>query len=375
MYGRKRALEISIFLMAFPTFATGCLPSYATAGRLSIALLISVRLLQGLSVGGQLISALVFTLESHPKEDWGWHASCIMASGTIGALLGGLTSSILRATLTHEQLVSWGWRLPFLSGILASLAGFYLKFYCDEEEEEARVTANGTSDSPIQPRQNPLRQAFQYSNLRSLLAAAMVTLIYSGGVYIIYLWLATFMADLIDPPVPNAFLVTSASSFIGQVLFFPVAGLLSDKLGNRKYVMTAGAVALILLSPLAIKVVSRGNSYEAFAAQTLLGIAHAFWGAPMSAWLIEAFPPETRLTSVAIGYNAALALVGGSAPAVATLLVEEFGGFAVGWYLIVLALLSLMGLWIVAPKHSHESYEHQIPDHDHLDVVADGEFT
>ena len=96
----------------------GCLPGYATVGSLSIVLLTIVRLLQGLSVGGQLMSSLVFTLERHPKSKWGLYGSYVMAAANFGTLLGGLVASFIRQTLSEEALYSWGWRIPFLSGII-----------------------------------------------------------------------------------------------------------------------------------------------------------------------------------------------------------------------------------------------------------------
>jgi len=113
VYGRKHALVLSIFLMAIPTFAMGCLPSYARVGYASTISLIVVRLLQGLSVGGQLMSSLVFTLENHPTSKWGLYGSFVMAAANCGTLLGSIAGFILRASLTQDQLVQWGWRVRF----------------------------------------------------------------------------------------------------------------------------------------------------------------------------------------------------------------------------------------------------------------------
>jgi MHS family proline/betaine transporter-like MFS transporter len=110
-------------------FAMGCLPGYAQVGSLSIVLLTIVRLLQGLSVGGQLMSSLVFTLERHPKSKWGLYGSYVMAAANGGTLLGGLVASFIRRSLSEEALYAWGWRIPFLSGILVSFSGYYLKHH------------------------------------------------------------------------------------------------------------------------------------------------------------------------------------------------------------------------------------------------------
>lgn len=269
-HGRKRALEISIFLMAFPTFAMGCLPSYETVGPLAIVLLIFVRCLQGMSVGGQLVSSLVFTVEQNPKDQWGLYGSYVMAAANFGTLLGGLVATILKNSLSDEQLLSYGWRIPFLSGIIVSLSGLYLKFY---GEEEVHHNGNGSDIG------NPLTMAFHKENIRPLISASLVPMLWSSGFYISFVWMATFMDYLIEPPVPNAFLVNSLSLFLSVCLMFPLAGMLSD-IFPRSRVMFVGGISLAILSPFMVYIISQGNAVGAFFAQFVMGIALCLWGAP-----------------------------------------------------------------------------------------------
>jgi MHS family proline/betaine transporter-like MFS transporter len=271
-YGRKRALELSIFLMAFPTFAMGCLPSYESVGALSIVLLVLVRCLQGLSVGGQLVSSLVYTLEQNPKRQWGLYGSYVMAAANFGTLLGGIVATSLKSSLSEEQLLSYGWRIPFLSGILVSLCGLYLKFYGDEE-----IHHGGGEDG--EGNGNPLIMAFRKENIRPLISASLAPMLWSGGFYISFVWMATFMDVLIEPPVPNAFLVNSLALFISVCLLFPLAGYLSDKHGRTK-IMYIGGISLAVISPFMIIVISKGNAVAAFFAQCAMGISLSLWGAP-----------------------------------------------------------------------------------------------
>lgn len=337
-HGRKRALEISIFLMAFPTFAMGCLPSYARVGNYAIVLLILVRCLQGLSVGGQLVSSLVFTVEQSPKHQWGLYGSYVMAAANFGTLLGGLISTTLRASLTDEQMLAYGWRIPFLSGILVSLCGLYLKYY---GEEDAIDHGHGGGGEKISG--NPLLLAFRKENLRSLAAASLVPMLWCGGFYISFVWMATFMGVLLDPPIPNAFFVNSGALFVSVCLLFPLAGILSDIFGRNR-VMYVGGVSLAILAPIMVFVISEGNAVAAFFAQCAMGISLSLWGAPMCSWLVESFPPAIRLTSVAVGYNIAQAIIGGSSPAIATYLVNTHGTHSPGYFISVIAIFALIGL-------------------------------
>ena len=332
--GRKHALEISIFLMAAATTLMGCLPTYKQIGNPAILLLLMVRMLQGLSVGGQLMSSLVFTLEGKPRSRWGVYGSAVMACANIGTFLGGVVAYMLRTTLTEEQLLLWGWRLPFVSGICISFCGIYLKYFCKDDEiiaghhaplptsdmddsqihsstdespstlesetdgiqmEESTDHLKSANDNPQSAQHaNPLRIAFSAENRRSLLASSMVPLIWSGGFYLCFVWLSIYMTDLVDPPVPGAFGVNSCSLLL-LALLFPFAGALSDCVG-RGIVMTTGGVLFGLAGPVLIMVIGKmgSNMMIAFGAQSLLGLSLSMWGAPMCAWLVESFEPEAR---------------------------------------------------------------------------------
>mmetsp|Transcript_7589 Transcript_7589/g.18931 ORF Transcript_7589/g.18931 Transcript_7589/m.18931 type:complete len:529 (+) Transcript_7589:180-1766(+) len=414
--GRKKALEISIFLMALATTLMGCLPTYSQVGNSAILLLLMVRMLQGLSVGGQLMSSLVFTLEGRPPHRWGLYGSFVMGAANIGTFIGGLVAYGLRLTLTHEQLLQWGWRIPFLSGIMISFCGIYLKYFCTEDESvpghavvvpnndchdddppqtitsdvddevndiviverdldenQTRNSADATEqqmalDTSIEIKRpsNPLRLAFSPENRRSLLASAMVPLVWSGGFYISFVWMAIFMQDLIDPPVPSAFLVNSFS-ILTLGIWFPLAGILSDIVGRQR-VMTAGGLIFGCGGPVLLLVIGNlgsKSSWIAFFSQMGLGISLAMWGSPMCAWLVESFDPRARLTSVSIGYNLAQAFAGGMSPFVATLLMDKFGKGAPGFLLATLASISMIGLWVVAPRHD---YNRQSQEDDCNDV-------
>ena len=129
------------------------------------------------------------------------------------------------------------------------------------------------------------------------------------GFYLSFVWMAVYMTDLIDKPVPDAFAVNAVALLLSVCLLFPVAGWLSDTFGRRT-IMSIGGVSIMLFSWLIIRAIGQGDPWLAFVAQTFLGICLSFWGSPMCAWLVESFDPEARLTSVAVGYNVAHAIVG-----------------------------------------------------------------
>jgi MHS family proline/betaine transporter-like MFS transporter len=345
-YGRKMALEVSIFLMAISTLCLGCLPTYAQVGHWSYISLIFFRLMQGLSAGGQLMSSLVYAVEGKPKEHWGFHGSCVMAAANFGNLLSGVTVDWLRRCLTEEQVAEWGWRLPNLSGILLCICGVYLKYYhCSSDEEAA------SSDKPAKIPPNPLVLAFAPENRRPLLAACTVPILWSAGFWLTFDWMTIYMFELIPNPMPQAFGINSSSLFLSVCVFFPLAGAFSDQIG-RRCVMTIGGVGFGVTSPFLLIVIGQGNVWLAFFSQCWMGVCLSLWGAPMMAWLAESFDPKVRLTSAAVGYNLGVGIFAGIAPAMATFLVDEWGYKAPSFLLASLAAIGLTGLWVVAPRPS-----------------------
>lgn len=202
------------------------------------------------------------------------YGSFVMAAANFGTLLGSIISYCLRANLTDEQLHTWGWRIPFLSGILVSLCGFYLRYYSDDDAIDHHH--GGSTKSADE--HNPTKAAFAKGNRKILISASLVPMLWAGGFYIWMVWLATFMGELLEPPVPGAFGVNASALFFSVCILFPFAGILSDILGRFK-VMLTGGLLLGILSPVMILIISSGNPTASFFAQSTMGIALSLWGA------------------------------------------------------------------------------------------------
>jgi MHS family proline/betaine transporter-like MFS transporter len=366
VYGRKLALELSIWIMALPTFALGCLPSFEQVGWWSPIGLIAVRLLQGLSVGGQLMSSLIYVADRcpDPQRHLGYHCSFVCMSANVGILLGGLVALALRMFLSWDQLTTWGWRLPFLAGgIFVSVSGLALK-----HSGEAQIETDDHANS-----KNPIRGAFSRTNLPSLLSSIAVVSLWGSGFYLVFVWLAIFMEDLVHPAVPHAFFVNSMSMALSGCIFFPMAGWLSDIYG-RQSIMLVGGISLAVLGPICLQAISAATASSSLSpvavtmvgliAQTLLGMGVSLWGAPMLAWLVERFPPSIRLTSVAVGYNTAMCVAGGLAPAVATILADRCGPVGPGLLFTFVAPIALIGLFWSPPMTSQKPAMHLDSDCD-----------
>ena len=306
-HGRKKALTQSLFLMAIPTTLMGCLPTYNQVGVFSTILLCLCRLVQGVSVGGQLPASLVYTVEKRPKSQWGYYGSLPMVAANVGTLLGNLCGALMRQVLTDQQLRAWGWRLPFFSGILIAFVAFYLRkhgadgAYVDEGTGEVTEEAIAAVKNSVKPH-NPIKTAFKKGNRLALLSTSIVPMLWGAGFYVSFVWIAIFMEELMDPPMPGAFWINSLGLLFGMTWILPMAGAISDRVG-RTLMMTISGLLLTGLGPVFLILISRGNPVSAFFSQLMLGLLLSFYGGPLCAWLVENFSPEVRMTSASIGYD------------------------------------------------------------------------
>jgi len=365
-HGRKRALVTSIILMVIPTFLLGCLPPFSMIGWGSTCLLVILRLLQGLSVGGQGYSSLTFTLEQTHKSRWCFWGSTLYASSCIGVTVGSAFSAILRETLTEEQLIAWGWRIPFFFAIFGTIPAIYLKY--NFKENQVNNTADGMKSSQImKQKKNPLRETFRGSNLRALLAAIILPSAGSSTYYLTYIWIATYMETIMDPPVPHAMTINAVTGIVGGVFITVWGGWIGDKVGDYPKQLFLSFLSLAIISPFLFFLIGKswGSDasipYVCFILQMMLAVLLALLSGPSSPWLLLKFPPEVRLTSVALGSGIATLFWGGFSPAIATALYDNFGRSAPGFFISISAIVSMQALWI-APKVTYgvKSSVHQL---------------
>ena len=156
---------------------------------MSTILLIVCRLLQGLSVGGQLPASLIYTVETRPKKKWGLYGSYVMMAANIGTLLGNFVGAFLRTILTEEQLISFGWRIPFLSGILIAFVAIYLKLHGEEhhpnagiyDSEESGEGQEEEAPEALTKSKHPLRESIRKENMPALISATLTPMLWGAG--------------------------------------------------------------------------------------------------------------------------------------------------------------------------------------------------
>ncbi len=280
-YGRRTALTVSVTAMAIPTFLIGLLPGYDTVGLLAPIALILLRMAQGLSVGGEYTSSMVFLVERAPVGRRGLMGAFTCCGTTVGILLGSAVGAATAAMMTTETLDAWGWRIPFLLGIVVGVAGFFLRRHVIE----AAPLERGERSPVVETLRDHWRLVVRLAGLSVFNAVSF---------YVMFVYVASWLqtADGIAPA--HALEINT----ISMTLMLPVllaSGWLSDRFG-RKPILVFSTVLVV-----------------------------------------ESAPARIRCTAVALGYNLCLGVIGGLTPLVATWLVERTQDELAPAYLIMAA--------------------------------------
>ena len=337
-WGRKTSLAFSILLMAIPTACIGLLPTYDQIGIWAPIGLTIIRLLQGLSLGGEFSGSITFLVEHAPPKKRGLIGSATIFSLAAGILLGSIVATICANVLTPEELESWGWRVPFLIGIVIGLVGFYIRHYTDESPEFESAKKQGKMSK------TPVRDVFKH-NKKQLFVAIAVYLTVTVPFYAVSVFAIGFLRKFMGFSMQDALFMNSIVMFV-MMLVVPISAYLSDRIG-RKPILVSVTIAMILLIYPIFWLLSTpgGGMINALTAQILFALLVGLYAGPIPAFLVDLFPTRVRYTGIGLSYNISAALFGGTMPMVATMLVNQTGfNTAPAFYIILCGLISLFAL-------------------------------
>ncbi|OYX15449.1 MAG: MFS transporter [Rhizobiales bacterium 32-66-8] len=337
-YGRVPALYASAGLMTLSTVTIGILPTYEMAGVLAPILLLSMRLLQGACVGGEYMMSAVFLAEHSPRRWRGLVTSFTTAGGNGGTLLGSGVAAVTASLLTPEQLADWGWRIPFLLGI--GLGVFALML---------RRSMDAAPPPPAAPAAHwPVVQAFR-EDWRNIARASAMTFLLGAVFYLCFVYLTTYMQQVDGLSASRALQFNTITLLVTLVLCVVFAAL-SDVVG-RKAVIGLSFLGMLLFSWPLFLLLRSGVESQVFLGQLGFAVLIAMSGGPMPCTLVEMFPKDRRCTGVAVSWNLAIGIGGGTAPMIAVYLVDGLHDtMAPAIYLSVLAAIALVGLATVTER-------------------------
>jgi MFS transporter, MHS family, proline/betaine transporter len=333
-HGRKAALLAVIASMTVAIVLIAFAPTYAAIGIGAPLIIVLARLLQGFSAGGEFASATAFLIESAPDGRRGFYGSWQMVGQGLAVLIGALLGTVLTHTLAPEALDSWGWRIPFLFGLIIGPVGLYIRHNLAE------------TDAFLQSEQ---RSAIRGAASRALAAHAREILVCFGIVvsgtisfYVILIYIPTFARTQLHLPLDQAFLA-QAIGLACEVALIPICGALSDRVGRKPVMIASLLLSLLVTYPLFVWVSSSPSFSSLLIMQVVLCSLFGVGNGPVSTALGEQFPTRVRSTALAIGYNIAVMLFGGFAQFFVTWLIHATGTpIAPAFYLIFGALVGLL---------------------------------
>lgn len=329
--GRKAALTLSILLMMLGTAIIVVLPTYGTIGIAAPLILVLARLMQGFSAGGEFGSATAFLAEHVPNRR-GFFASWQVASQGLTTVLAAVFGTVLTSSLAPDQLMSWGWRVPFVFGLLIGPIAYYIRSNVDETPE---FLAAETTTSP-------LRDTFADHKTRLLIAIGIVVL-GTVATYLV-LFMPTYGVKQLGLPPSVAFSAVVLTGLI-QMIGSPVVGHWSDRIGRTGLMLTSAALMLVLVYPAFAWLVARPSAATLIAVQIALGVMVTGYFAALPGLLSEIFPVATRTTGLSLAYNIAVTIFGGFGPFIIAWLIRATGEkVAPSFYLMFAALVSFVAL-------------------------------
>lgn len=347
-YGRKNVLLLTLIGMGLVSVLIGLLPTYATIGIAAPILLVVLRVLQGLAVGGEWAGATLMAAEHAKAKDRGFAASVAVSGAPAGAVLSTLVLGLFSG-LPEEAFMSWGWRVPFLLSALLVVIGLYMRLSLTESPEFEAARRAGTASTGV-----PIARIFTIYPKQTILASLAIT----GP-----LFMQALMAVFVVPYVVStgaierqpALMLLTVSAFF-HILAIPFFAWLSDRLGRRR-VMLAGAVLSIALVFPMFACFNSGNTFL-IAIGFIIGnpLIQASMYGPVGAFLADKYAPQDRYTGVSVSYQLGSVLGAGLAPILATWLLELDNGWGssnIAWYFIFLTVIAAICIWFVEVKKNN----------------------
>jgi MHS family proline/betaine transporter-like MFS transporter len=324
-------MTLSISMMMAGTAITAFAPTYTFVGIFAPIMVAAARMMQGFSAGGEFGSATVFLAEQNPKRR-GLYASWQFAGQGLSTVLATGLGAALSGALTAEQMGMWGWRIPFLFGLLIGPIGYYIRRQVDEtlEFRSAQTTSA------------PLWETFSWGKARLLVAIGTIVLVTVAAYTAVYM--PTYAIRELGLPPVGGFLATMLAGAI-QIVMIPLVGALSDKVGRLPIATGAIVAILITAHPLFARLVAAPTIESLLLVQAILGIFVAAYAGAIPALISELFPIRMRTTAVSTSYSVAVAIFGGFAPLIIAWLIDVTGShLAPSYYLMFAAAVSLLAL-------------------------------
>ena len=351
--GRKSMLVITLLIMGVATTLIGLLPSFATIGIWAPILLVVLRFLQGLAVGGEWGGAVLMAVEYSPEDRRGFYGSWPQMGSPIALFLSTVIFSVF-ATLPDEQFLSWGWRVPFLISILLVGVGLYIRLKIFETPAFSQVKESGTARLPM--------VEVLKNDLRKVLIGAGIVFVTIGGFYVVVTFSLSYGTETLGIP-RGVMLVGVIIAAISELITIPIFASLSDRVGRRPVCILSAAGAALLAFPFFWMLGTKVTVLIWLAFLVYAAVLGGVYG-PAAAFIAEQFETRRRYSGASLAYQLSGVLSGAFAPLIASALLVAASGsiWAVALYLAGLSLISLVSAYLATETYRADIYEGVRPE-------------
>jgi MHS family proline/betaine transporter-like MFS transporter len=350
--GRKAALQLIIALMTGATALLAFAPTYSVIGMASSLLIVIARMLQGLATGGEFASSTALLIELAPSSKRGLYGSWQMTGQGLSLLAGAAIGALITHSLSHDQLYSWGWRVPFVIGLLIAPVGFWIRNHLNEPKVIAV-----SSHAPVTTKISMARALREHG--KALISSSLLTASATIAFYILVIYMPTFANRSLGIPLDDAF-ASQCIAILVMTIIIPFAGALSDRIGRRPLIQGSLVLYFLLLLPLFRWLLASPDSFRLAVTQVALCAVLGVLLGPYATAIAEQFSAKVRSTGLAISYNIAVMIFGGFAQLIVTWLLHVTGSLLTpGFYLLFGAALGILGSFLLsksaAPPPTHIS--------------------
>ena len=335
--GRRKALSLSVVMMAISTCLLGVIPTYHQIGILAPIFLVIIRLVQGLAVGGNYGGSFVFAIEHAHADKRGFAGSLVTVGVIVGFLMGSAMAVLFSNILSENELQSWGWRIPFLLGLVALFAGVYIQKNTEETPyfQNMKNTISEKTRLPI--------MAIFKDHKQKITQAMGFILFDVVGIYILFSFMTTYLTTYAKMPTQTA-LQMNTVNLLFMVICIPMFGIAADKFGYKK-IMYFAATSFLIVSYPAFVIFSQGDVLQCWLMQMFFAIVMAAVYGVLPVAIVELFPVDVRYSASSFVCNVSAAIFGGTAPWFSTWLIYKTELLtAPAFYLMLISIFGFIAI-------------------------------